>query len=669
MPATKRTSAAASPKSKQAHATAELAGITPSVIKFADKQKLMVLQKLARLGDTWGVLRVPDELQTGLPVSPLHLTRGLPKDVRPGSRQEEFYVTEMMRAAIAMALVPTLLRKPNKHTTIRVNMANLQRLMARRPFSMKRGRMWRNIVLDGSVSTAYRSSIGSLSYYYRIGCLPDQPQASPTVQGGEAPRDRTGEPEHTSLPISVNQIQPYSDEFVAEAGWAAATMIQLVGPTLLDAVEAALKVKPRIMTVRGPKRRLKAYGASAIARDPVISSWKWTKPDGTPLLSVPVSFHIPKGLSKVAASWPPRTFEHAIRMVQILQGAHAFPIALATGNRHGEIASLEIGSLSRLKGGLNTTRFRTWKLEGPGGRNKDAPVPTLTCEAILQQERLVRIFRSHYGFKSFSLWFSPVKPGRVAGVKNLLNTFVDGLGLRRFVTKGGVNPHRFRKTLARLAALALVHAPKILMDAFGHRDEQMTILRYILSDPGLLSEVQEVVRELIILKGVEAIETCDRIRGSGSEKLRARVHQFARRLGESALEPNNVAEFARAMTEEGTSWAIVAPGIVCTSFKTGGLCNKGRGAADPHYCNPACENQLIFTDGTEEYSRAVLNAIETVDYALGLILSASKEGDEMLVAQYRGQIRSLLNRWPAVDAHFASSKPFRRLVPGVVLSV
>jgi hypothetical protein len=38
------------------------------------------------------------------------------------------------------------------------------------------------------------------------------------------------------------------------------------------------------------------------------------------------------------------------------------------------------------------------------------------------------------------------------------------------------------------------------MDVFGHRDEQMTIMRYILSDPGILSEVQQVVREMLILK-------------------------------------------------------------------------------------------------------------------------------------------------------------------------
>jgi hypothetical protein len=101
----------------------------------------------------------------------------------------------------------------------------------------------------------------------------------------------------------------------------------------------------------------------------------------------------------------------------------------------------------------------------------------------------------------------------VPSLAHVFNSFVEILGLERWLTDGGMNPHRFRKTLARIVALALVHAPKILMDVFGHRDEQMTIMRYILSDPGILSEVQQVVREMLILKGVEAINKADEVQG------------------------------------------------------------------------------------------------------------------------------------------------------------
>lgn len=644
-----------------------LSSVTPEAIRRASKTELSSLQRIALLGETWGVLELPEDHQPGVRISPLDLSTNLPKGVKEGSAAATFFVTEMMRAAIAMALLPGSYGKPKKLTTIRVSMANLGRLFLRKPFTMKGGRMWSNIVIDGSISKSYRSSAASLTHYHRVGCLPDAPATSPVIQGNDGPRDRSGEREHSSHPISHEQIQPYSDEFVSEAGWAAATMIRVVGPTMLDAVEAALKIKPRTMTVRGPRRRLKKAGMAAFARDPIIRSWRWMHPDGTILETVPITFHIHKGLSKVAACWPPRTFDHAMRMVQILQGAHTFPIGLATGVRHGGLASLQVGSLSKLKGGADTMKFRTWKLDGPGGRWTDAPVPTLACESILQQERLARIFKAHHGLKNTHLWVSHLYPGTPPSIPHLMRTFIDGLGLRRFVSNGGVNPHRFRKTLARLAALALVHAPKILMDAFGHRDEQMTVLRYILSDPSILAEVQEIVREMIILKGVEAVQNADVIQGSGSSQLRAKVEQFAKRLGESALEPKNISEFAQALTEDGTSWAFVTPDIVCTSFTKGGLCNKGRGKPDPHYCDPACDNQIIFPDGAEGVGRAVVNAIETVEYALGLLESASKDMDDMLVAHYRGQIRSLLNRWSQVDRHFAASRKLKRLVPGVVL--
>lgn len=648
--------------------TRSVLDVTPAKIRKANKRQLMSLQKVARLGSTWGVLELAPELQGGRIESPLRLLRGLPKNVKAGSREADFYVTEMMRAAISMTLIPSLFGRPLKFSTTRHALAIAQRLIARQPFSMKGGRMWRNLVIDSTLSAAITAAVRRFTYYHRIGCLPDGPAGLPRVEGSEGPRDRSGEPEHTSTPVLVSQIQPYSDEFISEAGWAAMTMIETVGPTLLDAVEAALKVKPRTMTVKGPKRKIKNMReVIAATRDPIIRSWDWRSPDGTKLTSVPLTFHIKRGFSAQAATWPPRTMEHALRMVQILQGAHMVPIGLATGNRHGELLSMEYGSLSRPRGGPDTAKFRTWKQQGPGGRVSDAPVPSLACKAILQQERMAKIFRSHHGLTGKRIWISIRKPKAIPSLPNALNYFVDSLGLRRHLSRGGANHHRFRKTLARLAALALVHAPKVLMDAFGHRDEQMTILRYILSDPSTLREVQEIVREMIILKGVEAIEKADVIQGTGSDKLRTRVELFARRLGQSSLEPSSIAEFARAMTEDGTSWAIVAPGIVCTSFKTGGLCNKGRGKPDPHYCDPACDNQLVFPEGSGAMSRAVVDAIETVDYVLGQLKIATKENDAMLVAQYRGQIRSLLNRWREVDAHYASSRSFKRLVPGVVL--
>ena len=104
-----------------------------------------------------------------------------------------------------------------------------------------------------------------------------------------------------------------------------------------------------------------------------------------------------------------------------------------------------------------------------------------------------------------------------------------------------------------------------------------------------------------------------------------------------------------------------------TNFTDGGLCNKGHGQANPHYCHPACENQLIFPDDAQVASKSVVQAIQTVEYTLGLLEQACADEDVMLVAQFRGQIKSLLGRWNEVDAHFAKNRCLKRLVPNVVL--
>lgn len=637
---------------------------SPEQIRRASEEELRQLQKLAGLGSVWGVIEIEEGFQTGLRISALDLRRFPGSKVKCKKQPSPTTIREMMRAAIAMAIIPGRNRKTHKRTTIRVNMANLQRLIQRSHVPERSKRIWSCIENVDALSEAYKGSLAVVSYYHRLGCLPDGPVTERPRVVGEAPaRDRTGESEHTANVRQVKVIQPYSDEFVSEAGWMSTVMIELIGPTLLDAVEAALAVVVPTERRRG-SGPLRSPGQTAIARDPVIESWDWRGPDGKKLLEVPLRFSIKKGASRETASWPPRTFQHALRLVTVLQGAHAFPIALCGGPRHGELLSMETGSVRR-RGRTDVYELRTWKLEGEGGRKSELPAPSIAVHAIQQQERLAKMFRDNCGVDGSNLWISLKHPDRVPSMLVVFRNFVSVLGLSRLVTNGGMNPHRFRKTLARIVALALVQAPKVLMDVFGHRDEQMTIMRYILSDQAILSEVQQVVREMLILKGVEAITRSQEVQGAGSGKLRVRVQMYARRLGRSALEPQNVLEFARAMTAEGTSWAVIAPGIVCTNFTEGGLCNKGHGQANPHYCHPACENQLILPDETSAASSSVVQAIQTVEFNLELLQQASEDEDMMLMAQFRGQIKSVLGRWKEVDEHFKRNALLARLVPNV----
>lgn len=642
-----------------------LLSISPNELRVAPEAKLKQLQKLVGMGDNWGVLRIDDEHQSGLRTSDLDLRLYSGRGKTCKGKHSPFVVRELMRLAITMAIIPGKTGKVYRYTTIRTLIANLKRAIQRTNVRPSSKRLW-SLVERAGLTQKYSDCLGVVEYYHRLGCLPDGPAPMrPTVHGMKAARDRTGEPEHT-IPVSIAKPhQPYSDEFVSEAGSMALVMIEVVGPTLLDAVEAALAATETTRDLKdgpspSPSRR------AARVSNAVIRSWEWRGPDGEPLRDAPLQFSMKSGRSGKTVAWPPRTLPQALRLIVVLQGAHAFPVALSGGPRHGELLTMQIGSLGK-RGGSSVYEFRTWKFENPGGRQSEAPAPSIAIQAILQQERLANIFRRHHGLKGNGLWVSPRYPDKVPSLAHVFNSFVEILGLERWLTDGGMNPHRFRKTLARIVALALVHAPKILMDVFGHRDEQMTIMRYILSDPGILSEVQQVVREMLILKGVEAINKADEVQGAGAEKLRGRVALFARRLGKSALDPQNIREFARAMTAEGSSWAVVAPGIVCTNFTDGGLCNKGHGQANPHYCHPACENQLILPDDEDKASRSVVQAIETVQYNLELLEHAFVDDDVMLIAQFRGQIKSVLGRWKKVDEYFSKSSLLTRLVPNVVL--
>jgi hypothetical protein len=193
------------------------------------------------------------------------------------------------------------------------------------------------------------------------------------------------------------------------------------------------------------------------------------------------------------------------------------------------------------------------------------------------------------------------------------------------------------------------------MDLLGHRDEQMTVMRYVLSDPGILAEIEEITREMVILKGLDAVKSGDSLQGKAAPILRARVDQYAKLLGKNAFEPTNLREFVEVITEGGTGWAIIGPGKVCTGFRQGGLCNEGTGEANPHYCSPDCNNQLLFkeyeeADGT--IASTVEESIETLDYMVEQLRRVACGGEQMLIPQFVGQVVGLLNHWPEVDEYF-----------------
>jgi integrase len=482
------------------------------------------------------------------------------------------------------------------------------------------------------------------------------------------------------MPREEMQYQPLPDAFTGAAGARALYFSEHVGPTLLDALEACrdnaqIEGRASSKRLRGADlfgRKVKAR-ARAKALNPAIASWRWRDGVGSPLLELRYKVRF-RGFAGKRFSWPPTTYAQAESALQLLQASHLFLIALSDGGRHGEILSVPDGAILRGSTETPVLSGRTRKLDPNGGRARETPIPIAVQAAVAQQERLARYFKSTYRVDGSHLWVQ-TKSSRgtaLASFTKYLDSFVKDFGLESEMSGTKLHMHRFRKTLARICALALVHAPKILMDVFGHRDEQMTVLRYILSDPGLLSEIQEITRELLVLKGVWVVENLDSLQGKGAERLRERWGQQVELVGQSAYEPQNIQEFIRAMFENGSSFAVVAPGILCTGFTRGGRCNvHANGQPNPEHCDSRCENLISCpsyeSPDSNRSEDAIVNAMNTADYLFSQLQEAARVGEPMLATTFESQIRSLLGRWREVDGYVASHPLGKRLIPARLL--
>lgn len=646
---------------------------TPQVILSAKPEQLLSLQSQLLMGETWGFWEVDPALISHAPISRCRhqycIDNALPPGVDPGSEAGGRVWSELMRVAVASRLWPSPASgKRVSFSTLHLRLRCLG-MLTRQMRSLDEVAFWSQIS-QGTMGDQHgdymRNCFWVLSWLKDLGAIGDC-AAGKLVAAGTAPRrSRIDEPEHAEPERSENTWQPYPDSFTAKAGWHAIQCLELLGPPLLGALEAAAAVtipppSKKIIPKAGRKFDPRKTWMERKTLDQFINGWKWIAPDGTPLtaVQVPGTFSLSGG---GAFSWPPRTYSQAWSLLNLLQASHLWVLALATAGRHAEVLSMKVGSLTRCGSDVSTAQMDSWKIDGLGSAAREVPLPSLAVFAVQQQERLATLVKRQHKKEGDHLWvLVSVRAGDpLLTFGKPLNTLVSTYGLQPLLGGSSAHMHRFRKTLVRIVALALVHAPKILMDILGHKDEQMTIMRYILADRKILEEINETVRELNILKAEEVIRNPGHLQGKAGPVFKKRIEAYAIRLGESAHEPQNIREFADAMSGGGTKWACVAPGVYCTGFDVGGLCNKSRGGGpDPHYCHPDCDNQLIIADG-EGSDSSVARAIRNVDFLLNELHAASESDEEMLVAQFLGQIKALLGRWREVDRYVSAHPVAKR---------
>lgn len=231
----------------------------------------------------------------------------------------------------------------------------------------------------------------------------------------------------------------------------------------------------------------------------------------------------------------------------------------------------------------------------------------------------------------------------------------------------GLRVHRFRKTIARLGALAMTDAPKVLMDVFGHRNIEMT-LYYILTDSELQSDIERVTRELTVMRAAGVIEAIvnseddsDRSAGFGgpaAPSLKAAIESHRQGLHErgEAWGASTAQELAQILTLNGKAFQVVREGVLCLKFPSeAGPCTKKRGQPDVARCQSHCSNRLEEGIARRDADEIIRNSVE--NYRL---VSASE--DDLQKWCWAGQIKAHISRFPDVQAKWSSDPTVQEML-------
>jgi hypothetical protein len=369
--------------------------------------------------------------------------------------------------------------------------------------------------------------------------------------------------------------------------------------------------------------------------------------------------------------WPPRHWHSVQTLAGILQSAHLWMALLVMASRVGEVATLGRGCVEFAQDGQLYTNGKTYKpSRALAGREREWSMPDFLVEVFAQQvmlveacERLARFINDSGGIgdpplDSTHLWASLGTSSSADAEKKLLTfgTNLQTLAQRMGLTPkpGGKNlhPHRFRKTLARLAGLAIDGSQKVLMLLLGHEDVTTT-LGYMQTDPAFAKEVDDVTRELRIMRGEALIEDMHVASrdpnsvpygghgGGGAPVLADSVRAYEDELHRTGEEwgANTARELSVLLTNNGESARLISANVVCTKVASEvGLCSKTKGAIVAGNCQAECRNHIEEKTGRRDTERVipilVQHAQENIANNDWLPLARDKKQLEMELKRY-----------------------------------
>ena len=527
----------------------------------------------------------------------------------------------------------------------------------------------------------------------------------------------------TQVPVPEPRPEPHlplPDDYVAQMGQRSLWIIEHLGPFMLD-LGNELLTKWRAAVAKGhcTKNTRKLIVLKALAGRSQTGPGQGTAtamPCPLPPFTIRLSAHgeaAGRRFKRVAAAaaqdvdlddlddddepleamaWPPCNLAHFTGLCGLVQGAHFFVTSMAMAARQSESMDLQRNCVVYGEDGQWRAFGRTFKLvQAFEGELREWDLPEVAARAIEQQARLVRMLEQmpwtgdlrplldpdFNAFQGEHLWCrlgtSKTSPRAVPRNPNkFLRKFARMLGMETETGGQPLRTHRFRKTVARLAALAIDEAPLMLKHLFGHKDIEMT-LHYILADKALAAEIEQVIKELHMMRAKEPVEAfVAQMAGSSArgqrddgldvdyggyggkavDRLADTVGRYRDQAVAGGRMRNSSEDFGadqfddvvRILTGDGTYFNLVRPGVFCTKrLGEWGPCSRKKGQADRTNCQETCDHRL-----EEPWLRA--DADGCVADALAGYERAIADGEVLLQSFWADQVRRNVVRFEDLRA-------------------
>ncbi len=474
------------------------------------------------------------------------------------------------------------------------------------------------------------------------------------VRGVVTPR----QPERKS-----NPHPPLPDEYMAVMGPRVLWIVKDLGPNFIQLIE-------NLTTLQGPiKKRIREY----------YLDHQWHDRNGKVIEKPPFPIrhgsnrgrHLRDSSTFDPCEWPPKNWSSIQALATTLQGAHLWIALLVMAARIGEVATLGRDCVEFAEDGQFYANGKTYKpSRAIGGEERDWPAPDILVDVFAQQvrlvqasERLARLLKNTGGMlevigDSSHLWASLGASSTADATEKLgcyeksLQTLARRLELTAKPGGKNLHPHRFRKTLARIAGLAIDGSQKVLMLLLGH-EEVTTTLGYMQSDPAFAREVHDITRELRIMRGMELIEDIHTALhdtdslpygghgGGGAPVLADSIRAYEVELHRTGKEwgADTSLELSVLLTNNGESARLISANVVCTKVAGEvGLCSTKKGAIVAGNCQTECRNHIEDKTGRRDTEKVipilVRNAQENIANRNWLPLHRDKKQLEQELQRY-----------------------------------